>query len=320
MTSLPAGLGIVVVSYGYPDLLEENLVGLGRRMPRERIVVVDNFSGLAEREATTALCAREGWTVLAPGLNLGFGAAVNAGVRMLRSRGCHLLLVLDPAVRIDEQAVLALTQACAADPQRIFSPRIDLPDGSLWFGGGTVDLRRGRPLGAAAAASAAPAGWVSGACMMIHAGLWDWVGGFDETYFLHWDDIDLSWRCAAAGGSPAVRDDVRAVRGDGGRLCDGSSPLHVYSACRNRLVFAARHLGRRQLLGWLLFSPGYAADVLRSPNGAGRARHGGRLVAAAVRGTAAGIALALRMLAPSGGETFGPGERRRAPAAKTATG
>lgn len=317
MTSLPTGLGIVVVNCGYPDLLEDNLVGLGRRLPRGRVVVVDNFSGLAQREATTTVCAREGWTLLAPGLDLGFGAAVNAGVRLLRTRGCHLLLVLDPAVRIDEPAVLALAQACDEDPQRILSPRIDLPDGSPWAGEGRVDMRRGRPLGNSATDDAAPAARISGACMMIHAGLWDWLHGFDETYFLHWEDVDLSWRCVAAGGSPAVRDDIRAVRG--GRARGGASPLQVYAACRNRLVFAARHLDRRQLLGWLLSSPGYAADVLHGPNGGDRRRHGGRLLAAAVRGTAAGTAPALRMLVPRGGGLFGSGDRRPA-TAKPAAG
>ena len=93
-------VGIVVVTAGFPDLLEDNLGGLGRSVSSGRIVVVDNFSGLAQRDATTDLCARMGWTLLAPGLDLGFAAAVNAAVRLLRSRGCTLLLVLDPAVRI----------------------------------------------------------------------------------------------------------------------------------------------------------------------------------------------------------------------------
>ena len=297
MTPLPSELGIVVVAYGFPDLLEQNLVELGRRVQRGRVVVVDNFSGLAQREATTAICEREGWTLLAPGLDLGFAAAVNAGVRMLRSRGCRLLLVLDPAVRIDEPALLALARDCAANPQRLISPRIMRPDGTLWFGGGTVDIRRGRTLTTRAADSSAPDGWLSGACLMIHAGLWDWLDGFDESYFLQWEDVDLSWRCVAAGGSLAVREDIRVVRGESsGRSPALPSPLRIYSACRNRLAFAARHLSRRHLIRWLLLSPAYAMEVLRSGSHGGPARPRGPLVAAAVRGTVAGVVLAVRML------------------------
>lgn len=296
--STPTDLGVVVVSSGYPDLLERNLVGLARRMPKMLVVVVDNFSGLAQRDATTALCAREGWALLAPGLDLGFGAAVNAGVRLLRARGCRLLLILDPAVRIDESAVRALARECAEDPQRILSPRIDHSNGTVWFGGGTVDIRRGRNQTNGSADSAAPDGWLTGACMMIHAGLWEWLHGFDETFFVHWGDVDLSWRCVAAGGCLAVRHDISAVRNDGaGQAGVGATPLQIYSACRNRLAFASRHLDRWSVFHWLLSGPGYAAFVLRRPERDATVRPPIPLVAAAMRGTVAGAAIALGALA-----------------------
>ncbi|MET1045066.1 MAG: hypothetical protein ABWX59_13220 [Microbacteriaceae bacterium] len=296
MTPLPPDLGIVVVAYGSPDLLARNLVELGRRLPHGRVVVVDNFSGLAAREATTVLCEREGWTLLAPGLDLGFAAAVNAGVRLLRSRGCRLLLMLDPAVRIDAATLVALALDCAANPQRLVSPRIVQPTGTPWFGGGTVDIRRGRTRTGSAADSAAPGGWLSAACLMIHAGLWDWLDGFDESYFLQWEDVDLSWRCVAAGGSLVVREDLTVVRTDSGQAPAQRSPLQVYSACRNRLAFAARHLSRRHLIRWLLLSPVYAMEVLRSGTGGDAVRSGSPSLTAALRGTGAGIVLAVRML------------------------
>jgi GT2 family glycosyltransferase len=36
--------------------------------------------------------------------------------------------------------------------------------------------------------------WTSGACMMIRLELYKKVDGFDERFFLHCDDVDLSWR------------------------------------------------------------------------------------------------------------------------------
>lgn len=305
---LPAELGIVVVNRGVPDLLELNLVAIGRRARAGRVVVVDNFTGLANREATTALCAREGWTLLAPGLDLGFGAAVNAGVRLLRSHGCDRLLILSPDVRIDEPGVLALAQGCSADPQRILSPRIVDPDGSLWFGGGAVDIRRGRARTGADADSSAPGGWLSGACLMIHASLWDWLGGCDEGHFRSWADVDLSWRCVAAGGSLTVHRDVTALRSTGTFPAAGElSPLDVYSACRSRLNFAARHLGRRQIVTWLLSSPGYAVSVLGSVRHRARTGQPVALLVAAVRGTTAGAGLAFRTI----GADVGRAGRRR---------
>ncbi|WEO76940.1 glycosyltransferase family 2 protein [Cryobacterium sp. SO2] len=296
--SLPGDLGIVVVNYGSPALLELNLVGLARGLAGERIVIVDNFSGLADRAATTALCQREGWTLLAPGLNLGFGAGMNAGAGLLIARGCRRLLLLNPDALIDEAGVLALAEGCAEDPQRILSPRIERPDGSLWFGGGTVQVDRGRTHTGTTADSSAPYGWLSGACLMIHASLWRWLGGFDERYFLYWEDVDLSWRCVAAGGSLAVRDDVTVVHSVGGTQSgSGKSVLYVYSNCRNRLVFAARHLSRGQVVRWLVLSPAYALRVLQRGGRRDLARHAGPLLLAAARGTGAGAILALRALA-----------------------
>jgi hypothetical protein len=76
----------------------------------------------------------------------------------------------------------------------------------------------------------------------------------------------------------------------------GKSPLYCYQNCRNRLLFAARHLGARDALRWVVLAPRYAERVVR--RGRGRRELLGRpdIVWAAARGTAAGIALVLRAL------------------------
>jgi N-acetylglucosaminyl-diphospho-decaprenol L-rhamnosyltransferase len=290
--SLPADLGIVVVNYGYPALLEENLVALARHHRRDRIVVVDNFSGIAERAATTALARREGWALIAPALNLGFGAGVNAGARHLIARGCQRLLLLNPDALIDEAGVQALAEGCAADPASLQCPRIERSDGSLWFAGGTLDVRTGRTHTGGGADSSAPNGWVTGACLMVHAAMWQWLNGFDERFFLYWEDVDLSWRCAKAGGSLVVRDDVTVVHGVGGtQAASGKSRAYVYFNIRNRMMFAATHLGRPQILRWFLLGPGYAAEVLQRGGRRDLLRHLAPLLLAALRGSARGAAL-----------------------------
>jgi len=41
--------------------------------------------------------------------------------------------------------------------------------------------------------------WVSGALMMIKRECWEKVGGFDEDYFMYWEDADLCYRAKKAG-------------------------------------------------------------------------------------------------------------------------
>jgi len=41
--------------------------------------------------------------------------------------------------------------------------------------------------------------WASGACLAIPRTLFEQGGGFDETFFMYCEDVDLSWRAKALG-------------------------------------------------------------------------------------------------------------------------
>lgn len=295
--TLPQDVGIVVVNYGSSNLLAQNLAGLGDDSDAARIVVVDNFSSPAEREALDALAALHGWTVVPLRRNVGFGAAMNAGVARAMELGAERFLLINPDAQIEEPVIIELARDSAEDPTSIVCPRIVHPDGSTWFSGGTVLVERGRTSTAAGSDSSAPGGWLTGACMMISAELWRTLGGFDNQYFLYWEDVDLSWRCTDAGGRLKVRDDLTVVHSVGGsQEGSGKSPLYVYFNCRNRLIFAAKHLTRRQVFAWLASSPNYAWAVMSRSGRRAVARKPVAMLSAAVRGTWAGCLGALRVL------------------------
>ena len=130
---------------------------------------------------------------------------------------------------------------------------------------------------------------------MVHEELWQRLGGFDDAYFLYWEDVDLSWRCREVGGRLGVRTDLSVVHSVGGTQRDvGKSPIYVYYNCRNRMVFAAKHLPRRTVVDWLVRSPGYAWRVVQRGGLRDLARRPFPLIWAAFRGTAAGSITALR--------------------------
>jgi hypothetical protein len=41
--------------------------------------------------------------------------------------------------------------------------------------------------------------WADGACSLVRGELWRALGGYDETFFLYGDDVDMSWRARLAG-------------------------------------------------------------------------------------------------------------------------
>ncbi|WP_403022518.1 glycosyltransferase family 2 protein [Salinibacterium sp. GXW1014] len=256
----PERTAVVVVNYGSHELLRANLdttlsEGFG-------IIIVDNFSSASERDAVRWLCAERGWHLVTQG-NLGFGAGVNAGIAEARQLGFRRYVMLNPDAVADAAALTTLAEHAGAEPDALICPTILTPSGEVWFSGGTVLVERGVTI-TRGADSSAPGGWLTGACIAVHDSLWQRLGGFDDRYFLYWEDIDLSWRCTESGGHLVVRDDVRIVHDAGGTQARGraKSATYYYYNCRNRLLFAARHLSQRDVIRWALLTPAYARRVL----------------------------------------------------------
>ena len=66
---------------------------------------------------------------------------------------------------------------------------------------------------------------VSGALMLLPRGLFECIGGFDEAYRLHAEDLDLCRRARAEGATVACANDVRVVHVRG--VSSRSRPLFV---------------------------------------------------------------------------------------------
>ena len=307
----PGRLGVVVVNYGSSDLLRRNLADAQTLGDDVRVVVVDNRSTAAERSAVTELARQRGWDLVPSPGNPGFGAATNAGIARARELGCATFCCLNPDAVVTPEVLAELRRASLADPAALLAPRLVDSSGQTVFAGSTVGLRDGRTGSRTGTArSRGPVeDWLTGACLVISAEMVDRTGGYAEDYFLYWEDVDLSHRVQAAGGHLVVRHDMVAVHDEGGtqgeRRGPAKSDLYYRYNCRNRLLFAARNLGRRDLLRWVVRTPvtsweillrGGRRQLLRSP----------RPLLAAARGALGGLLIALLALVRPGGRARAP--------------
>ena len=263
-------LALIVVNYGSSALLASLLAPLSASLPGSTTVVVDNWSTADERRRVAALADERGWILVAPESNLGFGAGINLGAAAALERGATFLLLLNPDASITPEAVCALVERARAEPAALYSPRISRSDGSTWFAGADLHLDDGRLRNRSArVAGRRIEPWLSGACLLVHSSLWQEVGGFDEDYFLYWEDVDLSHRVLAAGGALVVCDDIPAIHDEGGTHASAvrqgdrrKSDTYYYYVIRNRALFAAKHLEPGDNVAWARLERAVAWEVL----------------------------------------------------------
>jgi N-acetylglucosaminyl-diphospho-decaprenol L-rhamnosyltransferase len=289
-------IGIVVVNFGSHALIERNLAGLDPAALGAQIVVVDNLRSAADSRAMADVALRHGWLLHETGSNAGFGTAVNVGAGLAIDRGCDVLVIVNPDLAVSAEVLTELATAVRADPKVMISPRIVRPDGTVWFEGGFISLDHARTRSVPGPDTDRTPGWLSGACLAVHRELWTAVGGFDDDYFLYWEDVDLSYRVTQTGGRLLVRHDLLAVHDVGGTQHSAEqrakSPVYYYYNCRNRLLFAAKHLNRSDRWRWSLRTP---VDLRRVLLRGGRRQllTPWRSLLPAVRGSVAGLALVL---------------------------
>ena len=83
--------------------------------------------------------------------------------------------------------------------------------------------------------------WASGAAFMIRSELWWKMGGLDEDFFAHMEEIDLCWRLQLAGWQIWSVSESLVLHVGGGTL-PNNSPRKIYLNFRNNLLMMYKNL------------------------------------------------------------------------------
>lgn len=223
-------VSVVVVTHNCREHVRrclDELRATGDLADADEILVVDNASTDGTPELVEA--AYPEVRLLGLGDNLGFGAANNRGAAAAEGEA---LLLLNSDAWLEPGALPRLRQALADDPRlALVAPRLFYPDGRPQFVwspevsivGEAVQLLRNRIEGSEWSHGGLVGllrpflgpGWLTAACVLARRSAFEAVGGFDEDFFLYFEDVDLCRRLQAAGWRADVVSDARArhVRG-----------------------------------------------------------------------------------------------------------
>lgn len=169
-----------------------------------RVTIADNDSRPEQRQLLRDGCP-DGVRLQLNEENLGYGAAAN---RALRGGEAELVCVSNADV-LPEPAALAALAAAAGEPRAgmvgpVFGDEADryhaaLPGGMTMlarvFAGSFGERRQPSPGHGAVTEVEQP----SGACFVVRRDVWRELGGFDEGFFLWYEDVDLAKRLRDAG-------------------------------------------------------------------------------------------------------------------------
>ncbi len=99
--------------------------------------------------------------------------------------------------------------------------------------------------------------WATGACLMVRSCVYQELGGLDERFFAHMEEIDLCWRMQLLGYKVTVVPESVVYHVGGGTL-PASSPFKLKLNYRNNLLMLTNNLAKTFALR--LYKNGIAAE------------------------------------------------------------
>lgn len=219
------------------------------------LVVVDNGTDHAVAESVVA---DVGGRLVVPGTNVGYGAAANRGAAGARA---PWLVVANSDIEWSPGSLDRLVAAGDEQPSAgALGPMLLNTDGTMYPSARALpSLRQGA--GHALFARVWPgnpwtrqyhsrqesaggylrdAGWLSGACLLLRREAFEQVGGFDESYFMFFEDVDLGERLGQAGWENLYVPDVQVTHVGGTSWRERPAPM-----IRAHHASARQYLARR---------------------------------------------------------------------------
>jgi hypothetical protein len=201
-------LSIIIINFNTKNLLKnclDSIFGQTKDINFE-VIVVDNgstdFSQKMVKERFPQVLLVENQK------NLGFAKANNQGAKL--AKGDYLLFLNSDTLIVDNALYKLVKFAQKNKNLGLCAPTLLLEDGSFQKGAFGPEptlwqLTLGRFLKTKKIA------WLSGAALLIKKDLFEKLGGFDENFFMYYEDVDLGKRVREAGYEISVCPEARVI-------------------------------------------------------------------------------------------------------------
>jgi N-acetylglucosaminyl-diphospho-decaprenol L-rhamnosyltransferase len=256
-----AELAVVIVNYNAGPYLERCLSSLQTHRGDVAIdvLVIDNAS--RDGSNTAAAAAHPSVRLIDNPTNVFLSPAWNQGAR---ETSAPYLLFLNPDAEMFDGTLADYVQAARSHPRAgIVGPMIRNPDGTVYASGrrfpSVVDatfhamlspftrrnpFTRRYEMDGWDRSTAREVDWVSGACMLMPREAYDSVGGFDESFPLYAEELDMATRLREIGRTVLFTPSVEILHQIG--VSTGRSRSTALQHSRSVYRYYAKHRAR----GW----------------------------------------------------------------------
>jgi len=247
-------LGIVTVTYNAARFLLPFLdCVLAQTHGNYELLVIDNASSDGTPDLVSSK-ADSRFGLLRNAHNTGYAAACNQGIRYFLACGVHDILLINNDTVFGSELFSTLQELLVRHAADAVTPRIvyaDQPD-TNWYAGGRFSFRKGfqgehMGMGRLHDPADIRPRWspvAPGCCVMFPAATFERIGGFDENYFVYFEDTDYFLRMQRAGlrllYAPGVAIAHKISLSTGGPQSDFS--IRYYQ--RNQIYLLRKHFGK----------------------------------------------------------------------------
>jgi GT2 family glycosyltransferase len=221
LPGVPPEVSVIMVVFRTGPALFNSIAHVLAEPLVDEFVVIDNGSTLEDEIKLQQIAEHEPRFRLVQGHgNIGFARGCNLGARTAKG---HHLVILNPDAYLRPGCIASLIDGARGFPKPcVVGARVLNSDGTEQRGGRrgevtpvttllsfshlSLSLRGLRKFEIHREDENLPSGpipvpTISGACFYMSREDFQQLGGFDERYFLHVEDVDLCWRARRLGGS-----------------------------------------------------------------------------------------------------------------------